>query len=360
MRNIRLTTVAIIIIASTTSSVFASWWNPTTWKIFRRDNKISVEQKIDNTATSSQVLQNANENNTLSCNGSKYSQCPSGQIFICPTTGEAFCEKNTKDEIMTPKVKDSYIVATTSKPKELVSKNIKTAPLVNVEKSTQKSSQATPEYSQNAINLIAAQIEANNSALDKIKLNKKFYQETRSMWSDELTKTEIYLNSSPEDSGLVRDAKVYKLTIEIIDTKTNSLNSIEDFYQKVNNILQDTILKFKTTKVSGDDMGQLIALLTKMQADSKVKSDTIDTMFTDFYNFSHETAIKIEALHNVESSNKKKQAIEIEQKMAEIERLKRGINDSVQKAQDALNSYKSINCTSRYTGIQGNYQITCN
>jgi hypothetical protein len=86
-----------------TSSAFASWWNPTSWKIFTRKNN-PVMQNVSVASTSENLL--------LSCNGSKYNRCQEGQIFVCPTNGEdAFCEKGKSDEIKTPKTKGTSIIS---------------------------------------------------------------------------------------------------------------------------------------------------------------------------------------------------------------------------------------------------------
>ena len=90
-----------------TSSVFASWWNPTTWKIFSRKSNPVVQNVAIATTT---------ESTLLSCNGSKYNKCPEGQNFICPTNGEdAYCEKGKSDEVKTPKIKDAPVLTPSTK-----------------------------------------------------------------------------------------------------------------------------------------------------------------------------------------------------------------------------------------------------
>ena len=68
----------------------------------------------------------------------------------------------------------------------------------------------------------------------------------------------------------------------------------------------------------------------------------------------------MDALHAAESAKRSYETKAIEQQNEEILRLKESINRNVQGAIDAYNNSKSINCTSRATGIQGQYEISCN
>ncbi len=109
-----LKTIALISIVSVgmTSSVFASWWNPTTWKVFKRESKAVVQQKVEEKVSITATTSSEAEASLLLCNGSKYNKCPEGQNFVCPTSGEdAFCEKGKADEVKTPKIKETSIVS---------------------------------------------------------------------------------------------------------------------------------------------------------------------------------------------------------------------------------------------------------
>lgn len=112
-----LKTIALmsIISASMTSEVFASWWNPTTWKMFRNENKTSIIQKNESPILVSTSTKSA-EQEYLSCNGSKYKKCSYGQKFVCPNDGQdGYCDIDKKEEIKTPKAKESVIPVTLNK-----------------------------------------------------------------------------------------------------------------------------------------------------------------------------------------------------------------------------------------------------
>jgi len=70
--------------------VYASWWNPFSWKIFSNDNgtnKTSTILSVDK---------------ILICNGEKWNQCPEGQRFVCPLNdSNAYCEL-ISDKVKTP------------------------------------------------------------------------------------------------------------------------------------------------------------------------------------------------------------------------------------------------------------------
>lgn len=124
MKTLKTIALVSIISIGMTSSVFASWWNPTTWKIFKRENKVVTQPKIEENVVlaSTTTPVKAEESNLLLCNGSKYNKCPEGQNFICPTNGEdAFCEKGKSNDVKTPKTKeDAVIVPATSKTVKVV------------------------------------------------------------------------------------------------------------------------------------------------------------------------------------------------------------------------------------------------
>lgn len=126
MKTIIKLGIISIFIFGTTSSVFASWWNPLSWNVFRGQNKIESSK----TVTSEPVIKKETQevDNLLSCNGSKYNKCPEGQTFTCPTNGEdAFCDKNKVDEIKTPKLKQGSLIGSV-KTKETPIKLTKTEP----------------------------------------------------------------------------------------------------------------------------------------------------------------------------------------------------------------------------------------
>jgi len=103
MKKVKIIVLTSILSISMTSSVFASWWNPTTWKVFTRKSNPAV-QNVSVATTSENLL--------LSCNGSKYNKCLDGQIFTCPSSGEdAYCETKKVEEIKTPKTKQAIIVS---------------------------------------------------------------------------------------------------------------------------------------------------------------------------------------------------------------------------------------------------------
>lgn len=106
MKIVKIIVLASVLSISLTSSVFASWWNPTTWRVFSKEKKIIVPQKeVSEVAAST-------ESTLLVCNGSKYSKCLENQKFICPDSGEdAYCETKKVEEIKTPKTKQVVIVS---------------------------------------------------------------------------------------------------------------------------------------------------------------------------------------------------------------------------------------------------------
>ena len=113
MKHIKFVAIVSILFVGLSSSVSASWWNPTTWRIFKKESKTIVQQKTETEnviSVSTTTFEKLTENSYLSCNGSKYKKCPEGQVFTCPTNGdEAFCEKDKSNEIKTPKIKEPTV-----------------------------------------------------------------------------------------------------------------------------------------------------------------------------------------------------------------------------------------------------------
>ncbi|MSU44953.1 hypothetical protein EXS45_02125 [Candidatus Nomurabacteria bacterium] len=91
---------------------FASWWNPFTWNIFSIFRK--PQTTVQTTVTTNPSV--SVEVDILSCNGSKYNKCPVGQVFVCPTDGQdAFCDKDKSKEVKNPKTKEQVISTPTVK-----------------------------------------------------------------------------------------------------------------------------------------------------------------------------------------------------------------------------------------------------
>jgi len=105
--------IAIIFISSIVPQIsFASWWNPFSWNIWHKpfnneQNKediqklsittsssiVSNEPKTDITAKNPlEVKRPATSTDTVFCNNSYWNKCPNEQIFICPNTGDAYCQ----------------------------------------------------------------------------------------------------------------------------------------------------------------------------------------------------------------------------------------------------------------------------
>lgn len=81
----------------------ASWWNPLSWNIW--DIFIKPKTAIQKPTTANPTT--PIEVDILYCNGSKYSKCPIGQNFVCPTNGQdGFCDKGKSSEIKSPKIKE--------------------------------------------------------------------------------------------------------------------------------------------------------------------------------------------------------------------------------------------------------------
>ncbi len=354
MRNIRLTTVAIVIIASTTSSVFASWWNPTTWKIFRRDNKISVEQKIDNTTTSSQGLQNANENNTLSCNGSKYSQCPSGQIFICPTTGDAFCEKSVKDEIKTPILKDSSVIKVSE---SIVSKK--------TESPIKKESVSAENFN---ITILTVTDSLIKTYTDYSTFFKKF-EPVLTEREQETTTSKQKIDSFLREKGSMMDPgdyNVYTMLSKIYSDELLYIKSLKTVNQQnISNIENFTLLlkQYRTQKEN--------SFYSNSAATQEAKSlmpfyDKLDPYMASFSSLRSAYFDYIKKNDDLvyDVLTRMQQSITVD--INNLEAQRKSVNNYAPSVQIIMipkiempKMPTSISCDTRYTGIHGNYTTNC-
>jgi hypothetical protein len=359
MKTLKKLVLVSVISVSMASSVFAAWWNPFSWKVFsKKSNQVAVQQNV---ATSTP------QEEFLVCNGSKYRKCSEGESFNCPVNGgDAFCEKKSdkENEIKTPlSVTSAKQKAEESLPKSVDNGLVKNNTVNNTAAKQIASTKASVEkndYQSRAINLYTLLIDLVDSKIEKVRLNKKFCDDAREIWSNELIKNETFLQSFPGDPYLVRDGKIYRAQIADIDTHQRYEQNIEDILVDYKRKLQNRVEQLRSAKVTAADMQQILLVLESAKIDLEAASNKSEENFKSFYDFNKQLVVKMDALHAAESAKRSYETKAIEQQNEEILRLKESINRNVQGAIDAYNNSKSINCTSRATGIQGQYEISCN
>ncbi len=353
-------------------SVYASWWNPTTWKIFVKQDKQIVQktQEVGTVKQSDPVAVQV-ESNLLSCNGSKYNKCPEGQTFVCPTSGgEAFCDKiKITEEVKTPKskeinvqknqikqesktgnsLKSSNNIVTTNVSKPDVNKQVITKPDV-LDEGNANSIKAT--------NLFTSLVSVIDSKIEIIQLDKKSLEVSKRFWSDELIKTETYLQSFPDDTYLIRDEKIYHIQLNMIEGQMDLANNFENKLVEYRATFQGLAESSKNTKLTPAEMETTISMTSKYKDNIEFMGNSIEKAYKKYEDDEHKLVVKLDALHAAEKAKISSDAADLEEKKAEIARLRQSIDRNVQQAVDAYNNSKPINCTSRSNGY-GGYEVSC-
>jgi hypothetical protein len=107
MKVIKIAVFMSVLVVGISSTAFASWWNPVTWRIFKKESKVVIQESSNIITVSTTTFNELTKDSSFFCNGSRYKKCPEGQSLVCPINGEdAFCEKRKIDEIKTPKTKE--------------------------------------------------------------------------------------------------------------------------------------------------------------------------------------------------------------------------------------------------------------
>lgn len=353
-----LKTIALISIVSVgmSSSVFAAWWNPFSWKVFSKKNgQVAVQQNIATTTPQEEFL---------TCNGSKYKKCPTGEVFSCPTNaGEAFCEKNNSEEIKTPKTKIAVNQKNETPAKLLATADADANKISRTKTISQPQSKATTpgtEDSTRIYNLYQLLADMADSKIDKIKLNKKYYDSSITAWSDELVRTETYLASFPGDPYLVRDGKVYRAQIASLEANKRAM---DNYAQAGLDYKAGVLRRMEEIKNKKLDISAVEKLLSEIEQGKKgleELEEKSEAYFKQTYEDERNLAVKMDALHSAEKA-KRSYDIAISAKQdEEILRLKANIDKNLQGVIDTYNNSKPINCTSKATGIYGQYEISCN
>lgn len=350
-------------------SVYASWWNPTTWKIFTRQDK-QVVQKLQESNNATQLDQVTLESTLLSCNGSKYNKCPEGQTFVCPISGEdAFCDKIKTEEVKTPKTKEITVQ------KNQIKQELKTGTSLKSNNNIVATNVSKPDVNKQAIpkpdvlgeendnrvkimNLYTLLISMIDSKIEINKLDKKSYEVSKRVWSDELTRTETYLQSFPDDPYLIRDGKVYRIQLGIIEDRIKYSENTESKLVEYRATIQNLTELLKNTKLDSSNIESSLSLISKGKDYIELLGKNIESSFKRYDDGEHDLIVKMDALHAAEKAKISYDAADLEAKKAEIARLRQSIDRNVQQAVDAYNNSKPINCTSRSNGY-GGYEVSC-
>jgi hypothetical protein len=116
--------VAVAILICLPQITFASWWSPTSWGIWNiifgrsqvtdqtitpstSTSSLQVDNATNTEVTSSQLINATTSSQTkiprvrkttpsiqktIYCNGSSWNKCSTGESFVCPVTGDAYCQ----------------------------------------------------------------------------------------------------------------------------------------------------------------------------------------------------------------------------------------------------------------------------
>lgn len=339
MRNIRLTTVAIIIIASTTSSVFASWWNPTTWKIFNKQTKIQEQVKMATSSSTNQIIL---------CNGSKYKSCTSGQNFICPTNGlEGYCEKVEDLGIKTPIVKEPNIVTETAQASKVSPK-----PKIIAKVETQN-------YNYLVIQLIDSLVSSSQKYLDINNEFKSILQSRQQRILQDQTEYQSHVVESvakgvniPNDAyrSLVvfagGEVNIIKLSIAKIDILIKGLNTMVTELQRQK---ADYSAKILTQEQATFEMKEVMKTYNSLDEIVKFTNQTYQEHVSSSQKYDDTTGRTLSLL--------KKNADDYAYAASQPKEVYIPIQQVVIPK---IELPKTTFCNISYTGIRGNYDVVCN
>ncbi len=346
-----LKTIAIISIVSVgmTSSVLAAWWNPFSWKLFSKKGDI-VTQNVSVTATTSQE-------SFSWCNGSKYKKCSEGETFICPTNGEeAFCEKSKNDEIKTPMVKDSLTANNDTK-------LLKTESLKTVGQTGKPTAKIEKQSAENYNYLVVAYNESLTEAFERqLKLNIELKEIIDNRIRRSTEKAQIFqgyvVESVPEGVNIPNDA--YRSLVKSYNGDANLMGilskSEDGLIKGINEIISKLKIQREVERSKTFTKEQAIAQINVIIKDYS-SLETLHGYLTKNYNSYITNAEEVDT-----SSARLLDALEQNAKS-----YARAGYTSSQNTQPVIKINipkielpKTTYCNTRYTGVKGNYETTCN
>ncbi len=354
-----LKTIAFISIVSVgmTTSVFASWWNPFSWNMFKKQNKVVVEEKVvENsaqtyTAPTSTIIQN--EPNFLICNGSKYNKCLEGQNFICPTNGEdAFCEKIKDDEIKTPKTKETSIV----KPATVV-----------ISKKADVQPKKEPVGENFNITILSVADSLIRTYTDYIAFYKKFdvilmEREQESLQTKQ--KIDKLLNSS----GSAMDSQYYNVYVLLSNLKSDELSYIKSLraanQQNISN-LENFLLKLKQYRTEKEGSFYSRNAATQEAKELMPLYDKLDPYMESFSTFKEGYFSYINKNDDIITTVVTRMQESLSVEISSLESQRRNVSKSAPPIQITIPKIElpkmptTIYCDTRYTGFGGNYTTSC-
>lgn len=343
-------------------SVYASWWNPTTWKIFVKQDKQIVQktQEVGTVKQSDPVAVQV-ESNLLSCNGSKYNKCPEGQTFVCPTSGEdAFCDKIKTEEVKTPKTKE------VSTKKIQIKQDSKTVVIAPQEKKVEAKKDENFNFLViSGMDLVIRNFEryinhfkSVNNDLFIVRENEDI-EKIASINSDLSSATEVefaevlrfLLKSRTEELDYIRSLR--SVNDQNISTLEKMLASVKEQKEIKLNLAysrEDGIKEAKEWNIFVDKLDPYMESNSKMVDSFSAVINKNDELQLEAVNTYRKNSSAI-------ISNLKAELRDLDNQRKAIEQT-----DALVKALPKIDLPKmptTTYCESRYSGIHGNYNITC-
>lgn len=231
-----------------------------------------------------------------------------------------------------------------------------------VKPNNQSTNVVEENFSDVVVKLYAAQLEALQSTMNMNEKAKNIFAGIKQTWNDELIKTQVYLKTYPNDSGLIRDEKFYDLAVQLSDNSIQQLNDKDAPGNGVKEILQNDINLYKNKKVVRAEMQNIFADIDLAAKFNKLYSDQLSALYKKLYNNHHEMSVRIDAVHNVEAAKKQQEIKKTDTLIAQTNRIIEYAQASIQQSRNALNSMiasQPTYCTATRT-MPGSVSVICN
>lgn len=320
----------------------AAWWNPFSWKVFTRafSPKVEVVQTATTTDSNTEIEKLKKEIEVLK--KTPTTTTPSIKPFdYSKTLQEQMPTQKKSTPVAVPK--------NTSQPSQPKPQTQNPVPVLN---------KAEENYSDVAVKLYSDQLEMLQYAMDATEKYKGVYADIKQTWSDRLIQTQIYLNTYPNDSRLIRNAKVYEGLTEFADISIKLLEEQNVAANGVKRILMVEITKYKNKNVSRNDMQSIFSAIDATVSFNKTYSDKIKGLVKEFSDANHDVAVRIDAINNVEVAKRQQDIDDTARLTAETDRLMIQSQSLLQQHQNTINAYKTTYCTATNLGL-GQTSIVC-
>lgn len=227
---------------------------------------------------------------------------------------------------------------------------------------------AEENFSNVVVALYLAQLEAFQTILDISAITKNtYYSGVRQIMNDRLIQTQAYLKIYPEDTYLIRDEKVYKLLVELIDVEVQQLNgdAYEKWVLKTMEAIRSDINVYKNKRVSQGEMQGIFDILNVLQQGAKTANERFDALYAKHFSDNHNLVVQIDATHSAENA----EAVQFYQTrnnetnalIAQTDRVIAASQASLRQAQDTINAMMAsqpVYCTATKT-MPGSVSIVC-